>query len=194
MRAVSRPLNTPLYRSLLVISAGALFLGACGSDSSGTTTTRAAAATVAPVGASALTIQEPWVKTAKEDMTAAFGVLENTGSAPLTIVSAKTSASSRTELHEVVESGGTMTMRPKQGGFTIPAGGQVELKPGGFHIMIMDMTKPVAAGDEVTVRLTLADGTTKDFSALAKATTAGEENYESDAGMSMSSATPTATP
>jgi copper(I)-binding protein len=180
---------------MLVISAGALFLSACGTDAPGTATTRATATTtVAPVGASALTIQDPWVKTAKEEMTAAFGVLENAGSAPLTIVSAKTSASSRTELHEVVEAGGKMTMRPKQGGFTIPAGGQLELKPGGFHIMIMDMVKPVAAGDEVTVRLTLSDGSTKDFSALAKATTAGEENYESDAGMSMSSATPTATP
>ena len=128
-------------------------------------------------------------------MTAAFGVLANTGTQAITIASAKTSASTRTELHEVVETDGKMVMQAKEGGFTIPAGGELELKPGGFHLMILDLTEPVAAGDEVTVRLTLSDGTTKDFTALAKTTTAGEENYESGdgEGMDMSTPTPTAT-
>jgi len=187
MHANRRTLRTALP---VAFGAGLLMLGGCGSDSTGTATTPAT--TAAPVGAAALIVQDPWVKTAKKDMTATFGTLKNSGSAPLTIVSAKTSASSRTELHEVVEGDGTMTMRPKAGGFTIAAGATMELKPGGFHIMIMDMTKPVNVGDEVTVRLTLKDGTTKDFTALAKATTAGEEKYESE-GMGMASATPTAT-
>jgi copper(I)-binding protein len=179
---------------LAAASAGLLFLSACGSDSTGSPAPRAAA-TQAPVGSAALTIQDPWVKTAEKEMTATFGILKNTGTSPITIVSATTTASSRTELHEVVEADGKMTMRAKAGGFTIPAGGQLELKPGGLHIMILDLTNPIAAGDEVSVHLTLADGATKDFSALAKATTAGEENYEDGGagkGMDMSSATATA--
>jgi periplasmic copper chaperone A len=188
-----RSLNSPFHAFLITATgAGLLFLTGCGSDSA-PTSSPVAATTQAPSGATALTIQDPWVKTAEKDMTATFGTLKNTGTAPITIVSAKTSASSRTELHEVVEGAGAMTMRPKKGGFTIPAGQKLELKPGGLHIMIMDLAKPIASGDEVTVRLTLADGTTKDFSALAKATTAGEEKYESGKGMEMSAATPSAT-
>jgi copper(I)-binding protein len=190
---IYRSLNTPLRAALIMATGtGLLILSGCGSEST-PSSQPVAATTQAPTGATALTIQDPWVKTAKKDMTATFGTLQNTGAAPITIVSAKTSASSRTELHEVVEGSGAMTMRPKKGGFTIPAGQKLELKPGGLHIMIMDLKKSVASGDEVDVRLTLADGSTKDFSALAKATTAGEENYESGAGMEMSEATPSAT-
>jgi copper(I)-binding protein len=190
---IYRSLNTPLRAALIMATGtGLLIVSGCGSEST-PSSQPVAATTQAPTGATALTIQDPWVKTAKKDMTATFGTLQNTGAAPITIVSAKTSASSRTELHEVVEGSGAMTMRPKKGGFTIPAGQKLELKPGGLHIMIMDLKKSVASGDEVTVRLTLADGSTKDFSALAKATTAGEENYESGAGMEMSGATPSAT-
>src|SRR4051794_29084388 len=89
---------------LAAVGTGLLVLTGCGSDAV-ETTTPVAATTPAPSGAAALSISSPWVKTAKKDMTATFGTLKNTGAAPLTIVSAKTSASSRTELHEVVENG-----------------------------------------------------------------------------------------
>ena len=195
MRTLRPARNTPSRRVLLASAAvGLLFLSACGGSDADDTSVPVAATTgtggtdggQAPAGAAALTVADPWVKTAKAGMTAAFGSFENTGTVPLTILSAKTSASDRTELHEVVGDAGSMTMRPKTGGFTIPAGQKLELEPGGLHIMIMDMKKPVAAGDEVTLRLTLGDGTTKDFTALAKETTAGEEKYESE-GMDMNS-------
>ena len=126
-------------------------------------------------------------------MTAVFGTFTVAGPAPVTIMSATTSASPRTELHEVVMSGGAMAMRPKEGGFVVEPGTPHTLAPGGDHIMIMDLTSPIRAGDQVDVTLTLSDGSTTSFSALAKDTTGGEENYEgSDAAGPMDMAPATA--
>ncbi len=115
---------------------------------------------------------------AKAGMTAVFGVLENTGTTDITVQSAKTSASGMTQLHEMVMKDNEMIMQEKEGGFVIKAGAKHELAPGGDHLMVMDMAKAIEAGDEVTVRLTLDDGSTEDFTALAKTTSAGEEKYE----------------
>ena len=73
------------------------------------------------------------------------------------------------ELHETVENEtGEMVMRQIEGGFTIPAGGSLALEPGGNHIMLMDLTSPLMAGDEVTFTLTFADDTTYEVTAPVK--------------------------
>jgi copper(I)-binding protein len=65
------------------------------------------------------------------------------------------------------------------------------LAPGGDHIMIMDLTAPIRPGDQVEVTLALSDGSTIPFTALAKETTGGEENYDEGAGeMHMSGGQP----
>jgi copper(I)-binding protein len=116
-------------------------------------------------------------------MTAVFGTFSTAGPAPVTVVSAQTSASPRTELHEVVAgSDGAMTMRPKGDGFVIEPGTPHVLAPGGDHIMIMDLASPIRPGDQVDVTLSLSDGSTTRFTALAKETSGGEENYDSGAG------------
>jgi copper(I)-binding protein len=155
----------------------ALPLAACG----GGNDTAGAAATATPAASAqapkaALTITDPWVKTADKGMTAAFGTITNTG-AEVTIVSAATPASPKVELHEVVGDGGEMKMRARQGGFTVPAGGRLELKPGGYHIMLMDVTGPIEPGRQVAFTLTLADRSTIAFSALAKDYNGGNETY-----------------
>ncbi len=166
-------------------------LSACGSSDS-SSDTEAASSDVKVVGgetgataADTLEVKDPWVKTAdaKAGMTAVFGTFSNTGDAEVTVESAKTSASDTTELHEMAMVDGERVMREKEGGFSVPAGGTHELAPGGDHLMVLNLTEPIEAGDEVTVRMTLADGSTEDFTALAKATTAGEEKYEADMDM-----------
>jgi periplasmic copper chaperone A len=112
-------------------------------------------------------------------MTAVFGTFSTTGSAPVTVVSAQTSASPRTELHEVViGADGAMVMRPKADGFAIDPGTPHVLAPGGDHIMVMDLAGPIRPGDQVEVTLALSDGSTTRFTALAKETSGGEENYD----------------
>ncbi|RAY16834.1 hypothetical protein DPM19_01320 [Actinomadura craniellae] len=171
----SRAVFSRTAQFVAAVALGAAALTGCGNDSDGGTA--APASTPASTPAAPLTITDPWVKTADEGMTAAFGTLTNTTGAELTIVSGATPASPKVELHEVAGTGGEMKMRPREGGFTIPAGGRLELKPGGFHIMLMGVTKPIKPGDQVAFTLTLKDGTTFPFTALGKAFKGGNEKY-----------------
>ncbi|GAB1822720.1 copper chaperone PCu(A)C [Herbidospora sp. RD11066] len=174
-------------RFALSLLALALAVSACG------TTATPAAAPAAPAPAPvvstpagpALSITDPWVKTAKKGMTAAFGTLVNNSGADITVVSGVSPLSPMIELHEVVESDGKMVMQPKKGGFVVPAGGTHELTPGGDHIMIMDAKEPVEPGAEIPFTLTLADGGTFEFTALGKDFAGAKEDYQPDmSGMS----------
>ena len=149
-------------------------LGGCGSQS---TTAPAAAPSTAPAAAtpsiaaaaaSALTITDPWVKTAKKGMSAAFGTLVNNTDAEVTVVSGASPLSPKVELHEVVDSKGKMIMRPKEGGIVIPARGSHQLQPGGDHIMLMGVNEAVKPGAQIPFTLTLKDGKTVKFTAVGK--------------------------
>jgi copper(I)-binding protein len=169
-------------RAILAAAATAAALAGCGGTPPAAPAAPApsAAPSAAPAApAEQITVADPWVKTAESGMTAVFGTFTTAGNTPVTIVSAQTSASPRTELHEVVMSDGAMKMRPKEGGFLVEPGTPHVLAPGGDHIMIMDLAAPIRAGDQVDVTLSLSDGSTTSFRALAKDTTGGEENYES---------------
>ncbi|PZG28128.1 hypothetical protein C1I98_33015 [Spongiactinospora gelatinilytica] len=126
----------------------------------------------------ALSITDPWVKTAGKGMTAAFGTLVNNSGADITVVAGSTPLSPKVELHEVVESKGKMIMRPKEGGFVIPAGGSHQLTPGGDHIMLMDVAEKVEPGAEVPFTLTLQGGGTFSFTAVGKDFAGAKENYQ----------------
>jgi hypothetical protein len=151
-----------------------LMLAGCGSDAGGASVAKASSSTTA---ASPLTIENAWVKTADSGMTAVFGQLRNTGDSSTTVISATTSVSPRAELHEVVMVAGAMQMRPKKGGFVVRPGTTFSLAPGGNHIMVMGLKAPIRPGDKIDVELSLADGSSVKFSALAKSSSGGKENY-----------------
>jgi periplasmic copper chaperone A len=174
------------HRGLLVLTATAcataLALTGCAGGTPAAPAAPAPSAAPASVPAPAVTVVDPWVKTAESGMTAVFGTFSSTRPTPVTVLSAQTSASPRTELHEVaMEYDGTMVMRPKADGFVVESGAPRVLAPGGDHIMIMDLTSPIRPGDQVEVTLSLSDGSTTRFTALAKETSGGEENYEGGA-------------
>lgn len=134
-----------------------------------------------------LEITKTWVKAipdlSKSKMTGIFGTIKNTSDKEIVIVSGTQDQSARTELHETAMVNGSMQMRPIDGGFKIPAGGSYELKPGGSHIMIMAMTKPLPAGSTAKVTLTTKDGKTLAFDAIAWAFPGGgNEPYASTTG------------
>ncbi|WP_432826618.1 copper chaperone PCu(A)C [Dactylosporangium sp. CA-092794] len=175
-------MSRPLYRSLPALTVCAILLAGC---TSGDPVTAPPAPTATGTSAQpALTIRDPWVKTAASGMSAAYGTLVNTSGRDIVVVAATSSASPHMELHETTTVDGKMAMRPKAGGFTIPAGGSHEFKPGGDHFMLMDVTTPVRPGDEVTFTLTLADGGTMRFTAVAKDFAGGNESYQPDGSAS----------
>ncbi|MEU7586879.1 copper chaperone PCu(A)C [Micromonospora sp. NPDC049230] len=168
-----------LRRSATVLAAAILAAGVagCGSaDSPATTQPGRSASASANPDAGVVGIRDPWVKAADKGMTAAFGTLVNNGDSDVTVTSATTSVSSM-ELHEMAMQDGKMVMRQKQGGIVVKARGTHALEPGGDHLMLMDLTKPVQAGDELTVTLTFADGRTQQFTAVAKPFTGAQESY-----------------
>ncbi|WP_061295964.1 copper chaperone PCu(A)C [Herbidospora cretacea] len=174
-------MSSRLALSLLALATAAA-ISSCGSAETPTAAAPVAAAPATPAPATpaapALSITDPWVKTAKKGMTAAFGTLVNNSGADVTVVSGTSPLSPMIELHEVVDKDGKMVMQPKQGGFVIPAGGSHELKPGGDHIMIMDAKEAVEPGAEIPFTLTFADGGTFEFTAIGKDFAGAKEDYQ----------------
>jgi copper(I)-binding protein len=172
-------MKTSTLTSQLAIGAVALMLALSGCAGA----SKAPVATASPA-AHTLSITDAWVKAADTGMSAAFGTLENSGPKDVTVVSAQSPASSMLQLHETTSNdAGEMVMREKKSGFVVPAGGSLELAPGGNHIMLMDLTNPIKAGDEATFTLTLSDGSTYEFTAAAKDFTGANETYTG--GMNM---------
>jgi hypothetical protein len=84
---------------------------------------------------------------------AAYMVIRNTGSAPDKLIAARSDVAKTVEIHTVIEENGMMQMRPVEGGIEIPAGGEVELKPGGYHVMLIGLTRDMNAGETVQITL-----------------------------------------
>ena len=134
--------------------------------------------------AEAVAVTDAWVKAAEEGMTAAFGALTNSSDCAVTVTAATTAAAARVELHETVASDtGEMVMQEIDGGFVIPAGATLTLEPGASHLMLMGLIAPISAGEDVTVTLTFADGSTLEFTGPAKEFSGANENYEDGAEM-----------
>jgi copper(I)-binding protein len=168
-----------LYPVLSMLAATTLALTGCGQ---GTAPTSSASATAS---IAALTISEPWVKAADSGMSGAFGTIRNNSDKDVTIISVSTPATPMAELHEtVMGANGTMQMEAKQGGFVIPANGELKLEPGANHIMLMDLSKPVIAGDEITFELEASDGNKIPFTAQVKDFAGANETYTSGEGSS----------
>jgi periplasmic copper chaperone A len=83
-----------------------------------------------------------------------FMKIENKGAAD-TLISASSPISGDVQLHEMAMDGNVMKMRQVKD-IVVPAGGTVELKPGGMHIMFMNIKAPLKAGEAVPVKLKFA--------------------------------------
>lgn len=131
-----------------------------------------------------ITVADGWVKAGSEDMTAAFGTLANDSSTGVTVTGASVPGAATVELHEVVDDGGTMTMQRDEDGFAVPAGGSLTLEPGGQHLMLMGLTRPLKAGRDLSITLACASGATTTFTAQVKDFTGAEERYAPSASPS----------
>jgi copper(I)-binding protein len=88
---------------------------------------------------------------------AVYLTITNTGKEADALVSASSDAARTVELHEVKHEGGVMKMRPVQK-IDVPAGGKIEMKPGGYHVMLMGLTHDLKPGEEVPLTLKFERG------------------------------------
>ncbi|MCP3728841.1 copper chaperone PCu(A)C [Sphingomonas sp. MG17] len=90
------------------------------------------------------------------------------GAEATTLLSVSTPAAIRTEIHEMKQEGGMMTMAPLKD-VAIPSRADVELKPGGKHVMLYDIAPTLRAGATIPLKLSFADGKTIEVTAQVKA-------------------------
>lgn len=83
--------------------------------------------------------------------------ISNHGQQADALISAASDAADTVELHEVINEGGVMKMRPLAK-VAVPANGTVEMKPGGYHIMLLGLRRDLKPGDKIKVTLTFERG------------------------------------
>jgi copper(I)-binding protein len=113
----------------------------------------AAALLVLSVGTHAqVSVDKPWIRAtvAQQKSTGAFFQLKATSDSRL--VEVRSAAADMVQIHEMAMEGDVMKMREVPG-IDLPAGKTVELKPGGYHVMMMGLKQPINAGDSVPLTL-----------------------------------------
>ncbi|MEZ4862277.1 MAG: copper chaperone PCu(A)C [Caldilineaceae bacterium] len=85
---------------------------------------------------------------------AMYFTIMNQGATEDRLVAVASDVAESTELHETVNDNNVMRMEPRPDGFAIPAGGMLELAPGGKHVMLVNMAEIPEAGAEVAVTFT----------------------------------------
>jgi copper(I)-binding protein len=100
------------------------------------------------------TVKDAWVRgtVAGQKATGMFAQVTSTAGGKL--VAASSPVAGVVEIHEMVMDGNVMKMRAIAG-LELPAGKAVELKPGGYHVMLMDLKQELKAGDAVPVTLVI---------------------------------------
>ena len=99
-------------------------------------------------------VEKPWSRATAPGQTVGSGymVIRNRSAAPDRLVGASSPVAARVETHVHIREGDVMRMREVKG-YDIPANGSFELKPGGAHLMLMNLRRPLKEGDKVPVVL-----------------------------------------
>jgi len=110
---------------------------------------------VAP-GSAPVDVSGVWVRAAVPGQSGTGGFMTLAAGVPLRLVGVATPAAGVAEVHEMKMEGDTMKMRAVPS-LALPAGQAVELKPGGYHLMLMDLKQPIAAGGVIPLTLSFED-------------------------------------
>lgn len=114
-----------------------------------------AAATPAVRGAASVRVERAWSRATPPGARAGAGYLTlvNPTDTPDRLLTASSTASGSTEVHEMSMTGGVMRMRHLADGLVVPARGSAVLAPGGTHLMFLELRQPLVAGQLIRVQL-----------------------------------------
>jgi len=106
--------------------------------------------------AASLEIKHPWARATPKGATVAGGYMKivNTGTTPDRLVGGSVEAANKFEIHEMSMEGTVMKMRQLPNGLEIKPGQTVELKPGSYHLMFVDLKQPFEKDQRVKGTLT----------------------------------------
>ena len=99
-------------------------------------------------------IEKPWARATAPGASVAGGymVMRNQGIAGDRLVGVSSPVSAKVEMHVHINDNGVMKMREVRG-YDVPAKGAFVLKPGGAHLMFMDIKRPFKEGEKLPVKL-----------------------------------------
>lgn len=103
-----------------------------------------------------VTVSEPWIRATVGGQKVAGGYMQIKSSRDTALVGARSPAAANVEVHEMAIVDNVMKMRALQK-LDVPAGRTVELKPGGYHIMLIDIKEPMKVGAKVPLQLIFED-------------------------------------
>ena len=112
---------------------------------------------VADVQAQTVEVKNAWVRATVQGQKATGAFMQITAPAASTLISVSTPVAGVAEVHEMKMDGDVMRMRPLAKGLELPAGKAVQLQPGGYHLMLMDLKLPLQKDTTIPVTLTLQD-------------------------------------
>ncbi len=115
----------------------------------------AAPARAEEVKAGDLVITQAWSRATPGGAKVGGGYLtiENKGSAPDRLIGGSADVADKVQIHEMAVNNGVMTMRALDKGLVIEPGKTVKLAPGGYHLMLLDLKRPLKQGDKLPVTL-----------------------------------------
>ena len=107
------------------------------------------------LGASRIEVKKPWVMEVPpvSTVTAVYMVIENSGDEDDRLIGVSTGAADSAEIHTTSVDERSVVSMKKSESLDIPSGGAVELKPGGSHIMLIGLGKPLERGGQVELDL-----------------------------------------
>ena len=131
---------------MMLVLAGTLLLSACGGSAIDSHTDAD--------GGTDVEAHDYWARAALKDGTSAvYMLLHNHTSADDAIIGASSDVAEAVEIHlSQMKADGTMEMIPQES-IALPAEGEVEFKPGGYHVMLIGLKKDLNKGDQITVTL-----------------------------------------
>jgi len=149
-------------KTVAVIAIFAIAIAAC-SDNESESTTDGSDASTESVVESTITVEGSWARNSPMDATVGAAYMNITSNVDDTLVGASVdeSVAMMTEVHETTtQADGSMGMQEIMS-LDLEAGVKTELKPGGYHIMLMKLAKPLVLGENISVTLTFGSGATQ---------------------------------
>ena len=110
-----------------------------------------------PAGAANISVSDAWARATMPGQKVSAAYMQIQSDADARLIGASSPAVPRVEVHEMKMDGDVMRMREVKA-IDLPKGKTVMLQPGGLHVMLMNLPKPIAAGDIIPLVLVVESG------------------------------------
>lgn len=116
-----------------------------------------ASAATLPAWAANVSVTDAWARATMPGQKVSAAYMQIQSDVDARLLGASSPAVPRVEMHEMKMDGDMMRMREVKA-IELPKGKTVSLEPGGYHIMLMNLAKPIAAGEVIPLVLTVESG------------------------------------